>query len=194
MARCHPVRREQDPRIRQRKGYPKQPNGLWSCFIKQNRHFSHLRNSRFTKRTSTNLGRSHRLPQDCTKEYAWQIWGVSPKAKWCTWTGMTWPSGIATWEGPIAYFMFLLSIAGVFAVAHSIIARFVIMSHQHNVSWEYNGVYNRPRIIRCIAISARISAVILGRVAAHGWRAKGWWKGTVPRTVETMNANQLQSK
>ena len=42
-----------------------------------------LGNSRFTKRTWTNLGRSHHLPHVCTKMIFGMFWGVLLKGKWC---------------------------------------------------------------------------------------------------------------
>ena len=89
-------------------------------------YMSNLQNPRFTERTSTNLGRSHRLPHVCTIMICGKLGGVSLAGN-CY---INVQFGYR--EGPIAYRVFLtissnfhepmsvqyiFSIAGVFAVA-----------------------------------------------------------------------------
>ena len=58
-------------------------SSFWEIAMSQTRlyHMSNLENPRFTERTSTNSGRSHRLPHVCTKMIygklggLWAIWG-----------------------------------------------------------------------------------------------------------------------
>ena len=103
---------------------------------------SNLENPRFTERTSTNLGRSHRLPHVCTIMIYGNLGGYRLQET-ATFIYIyiihihqrpVWVSLI--WEDPIAYRVFVTisinfykpmsvqyigSIAGVFAVAHIII-------------------------------------------------------------------------
>ena len=94
-------------------------------------HMSDCENPRFTERTSTNLGRSHRLPHVCTIMIYGKLGGYRLQETaafiyiymWWTMNNMwylgianvdireyddiTWKGVSLIWEGPIAYLVFL---------------------------------------------------------------------------------------
>ena len=70
-------------------------------------YLSNLANSRFTKNTSTNLERSHRLPHVCTKIKYGKLRVHRLKDTYVHSYDTIFQGGIAIWKGPISYLVFL---------------------------------------------------------------------------------------
>ena len=97
---------------------------------------NNLQNSKFTKGTSTNLGRFHRFAHICAKMMYGKIGEYRLNVNRYDITDITCKQSIKFWEGPIAYLMFpqfLTTNAGPLHVSYCrsffVVAHMTISSH-----------------------------------------------------------------